>query len=90
MEISVCCQECMDYDKEIAMQYTDKTIPIECGECPDHTEEGLTAMIVHILKEHKEYNSMEANEYAMRWLDDAYDAEDLRQERATRAHRGIR
>jgi len=64
--------------------YTDQTIPIQCAACPqDHVEEGLVAMVVHILKTHKTYSPLEANEYAMRWMDDAYDVLDSQQERMT-------
>lgn len=56
------------------MSYTDKTILIRCEECPDdYIEEGLDAMIIHIKTHHPDYTDLEADEYAMRWMDDSFD-----------------
>lgn len=55
---------------------SDKDIPISCGDCGVYTE-GLDNMIKHILKFHDTYTPLEANEWAMRWMDEAYDQYDL-------------
>lgn len=61
------------------MEFTDQDIPICCGECcpGDHYEEGLDAMISHIQKNHKNYSEMEASEFAIKWMESAYDAVDV-------------
>lgn len=57
------------------MNFTDKDVPICCGECsPDTYCEGLEAMIEHILKLHKNYTPEEAVHYAESWLKSAYES----------------
>lgn len=72
------------------VELTDDTIEIICAECvgPYHIEEGLQSMIAHIRSAHKNYSEMEASEHALRWMEDVYNAEDLREERATKAQHG--
>lgn len=70
-------------------EYTDRNIPIICGECiPDHIEEGLQAMFEHILEAHPNYNQYEADFYATQWIEDAYDREDERNYKETMHYRG--
>ncbi len=42
-------------------------------------------MYEHILEFHPKYNQHEADVYAVKWADDAYDKEDQREMDATRA-----
>lgn len=60
---------------------TDKTIQIKCGECDanevEHFEIGLEDMIQHIKDKHPQYNPLEADTWAIAWMDDAYDRYDL-------------
>lgn len=59
------------------MNYTDADIPIECPECKEkHIEEGVQAMYEHILEAHPDYNQHEADVFASRWLEDAWDRYD--------------
>lgn len=72
-------------------EYTDKNIPIVCAECPgEYTEEGVQAMFEHILDAHPEYSRYEADAYALKWMDAAYDREDEREWKAVRYHQGFR
>lgn len=58
------------------MSETEKTILINCPECPrDIYMEGLNNMINHILECHKNYTPYEAEVYASMWMEDAF-AED--------------
>lgn len=69
--------------------YTDANVPIVCSECPEeHIEEGVQAMFEHILEFHPHYNQHEADVFALKWAEDAFDALDLAEERATLFHRG--
>ena len=54
------------------MKYNDKTIPIECSECFNHTEEGIQNMIAHIKSEHPQYNKEVVEIYAAKWMESAY------------------
>lgn len=55
------------------MRATDKTILIECSECPGHHyEEGIKNMVGHILVAHRDYLPSEAHKYAEKWMDAAY------------------
>lgn len=67
------------------MNYTDLNIPITCGECwPTHIEEGVQAMFEHILEFHPQYNQHEADVYALKWAEQAYDEIDLKEQELTR------
>lgn len=67
--------------------FTDKNIPISCSEC-NVLEEGINAMMSHLLDFHPDYSPAQAANTAQRWANEAYDAEDLRQEALTQYHRG--
>lgn len=54
------------------MAYTDKTLPITCGEC-SQTIDGIPSMAIHILDEHEGYSVNEALQHARYWASDAYD-----------------
>ena len=63
-----------DREGVLLMNYTNETIPIECGECiPTHFEEGLVNMMKHLATTHENYTPQEVSEYATRWMDDAWD-----------------
>lgn len=68
-------------------ELTDKDVPITCPEC-NVLEEGVDAMMSHILDFHPEYTPVEAANTARRWADAAYDEDDLFQELLTQHHRG--
>lgn len=58
------------------MKYTDQNIPINCSVC-DALCEGLDDTIHHILEAHgEEYSQYEAQAFAERWLEGAYDVLD--------------
>lgn len=69
------------------MTTTDANIIIRCSECRDHTEQGIQDMILHILEYHPQYSPLEADTYALKWLDAAYDELDLQEEKMTKAYR---
>lgn len=54
------------------MNYTDKTLPIECCECGDVIE-GTDALSKHLIKEHK-YGFTEAKSTTEMDADSAYEA----------------
>lgn len=49
---------------------------IECGECDFGTEDGLQAMVQHVLDTHTGYTPEQAQQYAESWLEDAYEREE--------------
>lgn len=55
---------------------TDATIEITCSEC-DEIVTGVDAMEQHILEQHPSYSPHEAAAFAIRWMEKAYDEEDL-------------
>lgn len=61
------------------MNYTDKNIPIVCGECSEVTD-GVQNMFGHILEVHPQYNQHEADVFALNWAEAAYDRADLEEE----------
>lgn len=69
-------------------QYTDKNIPITCCECPDHIEEGVIEMQIHIALTHPEYTNDEVIQYAKKWAEAAYQADEEREMRQTEYARG--
>jgi hypothetical protein len=57
--------------------HTEKTIPIECNECPaKHIEIGLEAMIRHIEKSHLTYTKDESKYYAENWMIEAFEQDE--------------
>lgn len=75
--------------------WTEKDIPIECGECPKDSPlyTGVDAMVAHILEAHKQYRQDEAIIYANLWMEDAFersDAEDAEYSDQMREIRGIK
>ena len=68
-------------------RYTDKDIPISCGECKNWVEEGLRSMMIHILKAHPEYEPGIVYEYAQKWMQVAYEANDEWEMKQTLAYR---
>lgn len=69
------------------MSTTDANIIIPCSECRDHTEQGVQDMILHILEYHPQYSPLEADTYALKWMEESYDILDLQEEKMTKAQR---
>ena len=55
----------------------DATVPILCGECDNRYvtkwEDGISAMIKHVLAAHPEYTEQEAVDTVRHWADDSYE-----------------
>jgi hypothetical protein len=57
------------------MEWTDKTITIECGQCSEPIE-GFDPMVSHIIMNHEDYSPAEAKQFARLWCDQAYEREE--------------
>lgn len=67
-------------------EFTDKNIPVFCSEC-NIMEEGVDAMMSHILDFHPDYSPEEAATFARKWADDSYDVNDAQQAAMTAYNR---
>ncbi len=67
-------------------EFTDKDIPISCGECGVYCE-GVDDTMAHILDKHPNYTTEEAVQYASKWADTAYDEVDLQNQELTAQYR---
>jgi hypothetical protein len=67
-------------------EFTDKNIPISCGECGIYCE-GFDDTLAHILEAHKNYSPEEADVYAAKWMESAYEDIDIRNQELTAAYR---
>lgn len=63
-------------------QLTDANIVIQCSDCTE-TAQGLQAMFEHIIYTHPRYSAYEAETYAEKWMQNAYEREELRERAAS-------